>query len=602
MCYILYMEKDIIYIEPENDITDIIAKIEAAKAKIVALVPPKKAAVLKSLINVKLIAKAGVTHGKNIVLVTTDPAIIKLAAAVKLPVAQSLQSAPVIPTIEAEAKLAEPTSTTIEDVADGEEEGVSEAPGQEGSSTPDQNKTPAKAAKQSEEDEAENEEEAPKKPKKAKKAGPKLTGNKILDWLKLHKKLAGLGGVVGLGLIGFLVWALAIAPALTVAVTIEAESNNFSESIRLTTNVASAEPKDGLLPIEEKKLEMVQEIPFEATGTKNLGEKASGEVVVYTYFKERSAVAINAGSSFSINGLTFVSSENATLFWDGEDDETCDNSGQTSSLVRSGCQVSTKIKVTAANAGTDHNIAASNSGWTTTANVTVYSDHAMSGGTDKIIKVVQQSDVEKAKAAVVAANEDENKTKLYDSIEEGDLIIDASFNQTTSSATATPAVDEEIKEGTQPTLKVTTTATVYVVEKVKLDEFIKAKVELGDDQKIYEIKDTFIENFLQTGNEFTGKLKAVYFIGPKITETEVVEKIKGKGLGDAQREIRDIYGVSSVTMEPSVPWVMRVPGDSNKVTVRFEVKDKEGQTIEDKAENDAEEKDKDKKESEEEQK
>ena len=37
------MNKDVIYIEPEDDITDIILKIENSKEKIVALVPPKKA-------------------------------------------------------------------------------------------------------------------------------------------------------------------------------------------------------------------------------------------------------------------------------------------------------------------------------------------------------------------------------------------------------------------------------------------------------------------------------------------------------------------------------------------------------------------------------
>ena len=37
------MNKDVIYIEPEDDITDVILKIENSKEKIVALVPPKKA-------------------------------------------------------------------------------------------------------------------------------------------------------------------------------------------------------------------------------------------------------------------------------------------------------------------------------------------------------------------------------------------------------------------------------------------------------------------------------------------------------------------------------------------------------------------------------
>ena len=96
------MNKDVIYIEPEDDITDIILKIENSKEKIVALVPPKKAGVFRSVVNIKLIAKAGVSSEKSVVLVTVDPSITKLAAATKLPVAKNLQSAPSVPKIDEE--------------------------------------------------------------------------------------------------------------------------------------------------------------------------------------------------------------------------------------------------------------------------------------------------------------------------------------------------------------------------------------------------------------------------------------------------------------------------------------------------------------------
>ena len=76
-----------------------------------------------------------------------------------------------------------------------------------------------------------------------------------------------------------------------------------------------------------------------------------------------------------------------------------------------------------------------------------------------------------------------------------------------------------------------------------------------------------------------------------LIEAEVVEKIKGRGLGDAQREIRDIYGVSDVKMDPSYPWVMTVPGDSNKVMITFEVKDQSGNEIKEKTSEDSGDKD-----------
>ena len=115
------MNKDVIYIEPEDDITDIITKIENSKEKIVALVPPKKAGVFRSVVNIKLMAKAGTTAEKTIVLVTTDPSIIKLAAATRLPVTKNLQTPPAIPTVETEIE------ETSEEIIDEPEEEAAEA-------------------------------------------------------------------------------------------------------------------------------------------------------------------------------------------------------------------------------------------------------------------------------------------------------------------------------------------------------------------------------------------------------------------------------------------------------------------------------------------
>ena len=92
------MNKDVIYIEPEDDITDIIAKVKNAKTKIVALVPPKKAGVLRSVVNFKLIAKTAQQHNKTVVLISTDENLVKFAQSVKMPVAKSLISKPQLAT------------------------------------------------------------------------------------------------------------------------------------------------------------------------------------------------------------------------------------------------------------------------------------------------------------------------------------------------------------------------------------------------------------------------------------------------------------------------------------------------------------------------
>ena len=113
------MNKDVIYVEPENDITDIITKIENSPEKIVVLVPPKKAGVFRSVVNIKLIARAANNSEKTVVLVTVDPSIIKLAAASRIPVTKDLKTPPTVPEIEeSEASAAE--TEIIDDIDEDE--------------------------------------------------------------------------------------------------------------------------------------------------------------------------------------------------------------------------------------------------------------------------------------------------------------------------------------------------------------------------------------------------------------------------------------------------------------------------------------------------
>ena len=590
------MNKDVIYIEPEDDITDIITKIEKAKEKIVALVPPKKAGVFRSIVNIKLIAKAGAAAKKSVVLVTVDPSITKLAAATKLPVAKNLQTAPVIPEIETDDSDDTPTLDSVsepedeeengsaDESKDGEDKDVDDDALEKNEESEEKEEEDGKD-KKGEEDEEDEEDEAPeeKKPNKKEKKSKKASGNKFLAWIKSHKKLSIFCGVFAVGLIGFLVWAFGFAPAVDIAVAIKTDSKNFSEGITFTDNLADENAKEGKFYLEQKKLEDTQEVNFEATGERNNGERAHGEVTVIATIGYRGGTkVVNAGDTFTINGLSYTAENSVTMRYDGDDNSVCSNVDDNTAvgvLKKEGCKIYAKVKVVANAPGTKYNISASDTGWNTTADVAAYSDAPMTGGTDDVTTVVQQSDIEKAKSELVAANEEESKVKLLDTIDDKYYVIESTFSQTTSSAEASPAVDEEVKDGTKPTLKATTTATVYVIDEIKLEEYIKAKAELEENQKIYDVKDIYIENITQIASGSTAKLKAHLYIGPKITETEVVDKVKGKGLGDAQREIRDIYGVSDVKMEPSYPWVMAVPGDSNKVSVHFEIKDQDGNEI-----------------------
>lgn len=582
------MNKDVIYIEPEDDITDVIAKIEKSKEKIVALVPPKKAGVFRSIVNIKLIYKSGKAAEKTIVLVTVDPSIIKLAASTKLPVTKDLNTPPVIPAIDEDG---EPESISKEDLVE-EPDGSVEA--KEKSDDSDKKSASKKKTDDDEdddgdeedtEDEEDEEKEEPKTKSKglsSKKKNLKETSNKFIAWIKDHKKLAICGGI-GIGLlIIFMIWAFVIAPAVNVTVGVKASSNNFSEAVTFTTNLSDEDASTGKFYLEEKKIETPQSVEFEATGKKNVGEKASGDLVVYAYFKNKGTVQVDGGSQFTFNGLSFVSDKTITLSWDGDTVTDCENNGQ-ASMVTSGCLIHGRVNVTASEPGSKYNVSPSNNGWNTNAQVGVYSDKAMTGGTDQEITVVQQSDVDKAKSQLTTNGLDENKAALLDEISDDMLVIESSLAQNTSDPEISPKVGEEVKDGAKATLKVTTTTSIFAIDKTKVIEFITEKANLKDDQKIYEMKDPFIENFLKIDSGYTGKLKTSYLTGPNLTETSIADLIKGHGVGDATHMLKDIDGVVDARIDPSFPWVSSVPSNTNKITVTLEIKDQNGNKVEQKS-------------------
>ena len=561
MWYILNMNKDVIYIEPEDDITDIITKIEKSKEKIVALVPPKKAGVFRSVVNIKLIAKVGTTSEKTIVLVTTDPSIIKLAAATKIPVTKDLQTPPAIPSADIELD-----DTTEEELVD---ESAEEEKTEDENNAEDEKESNEKE-KEGEEEKEEKKSKAEKKPKKAKDSTSK---NAFINWIKTHKKLSIFGGIAGLVLIIFLIWAFAIAPAATVTVGIQTESKNFAENVTFVTDEKDENAKEGKFYLQEKKVESTQEVQFDATGQKNKGEKAKGELNISVIFASSGAIPINAGTKFTINGLTFLADEYTSLTWNGDEDD-CNNEKRIiEGRIR--CEISGVVSVTAAEAGTKYNIAPSSTGWSTVSGVDVNSTKAMAGGTDDIVTVVEQIDIEKAKDQLKSSKEEDDKKKLYENIDDNMMVIDSSFEQETPVVEATPAAGEEVKEGQKPVLKVTAVAKVYMIDKSKVEEFVKEKAKLGDDQKIYEFKDPYIENFVKGDSGYAGRLKTTYAVGPKITDNDILDMIKGKGVGDAQHELKNIDGIVSVSIDTSYPWVGTIPGDTNKITVNIEIKDTE---------------------------
>ena len=545
------MNKDVIYIEPENDITDILTKLQKTSQKVVALVPPQKNGVLRSAVNVKLINKATRDAERAVVFVTTDPAIIKLAAASQIPVAKDLRSRPEVPTAD-DVKGAQKKEEVIqEDLSD--KDGKDDKDAKKKSDDKDAKGKDGKSKK-------DGKDSKDKKGKKGKKAPS----------IKKTRRIIIICVIAGILLIGFLIWAIFIAPAVKIVLTVKTTSNNFSESASFVTTESTADVEKGRFYIEQKTLEQPTSVKFQATGQQDKGNKASGSLTIYSTFHNAGSINVPTGGTFMYNGMTYSANSSATLSWNGDDSQ-CDSG----SSIISGCRKHTTVEVSASEPGTKYNLDAKDSGWVANiGDVSVASSTAMSGGSSNVVTVVQQSDVDKAKESLESANNDEAKNSLIKQFGDKDLIINESFVADIPNPVAKPAVGEEVPSGTQPTLSSTATFSLSAMKKDDLANFIKKKSNLGDDQKVYELGNPVFDRFAETSSgTYSARIKTTYHSGPEVSEDSVREKSRGKKFGDIKSTLNSINGIADVDFQPSVFWVSSVPDDDSKIEIEIKIED-----------------------------
>ena len=568
------MNKDTFYIEPEDDITDIINHIKASKQKIIALVPPKKLNVLRSSINLKLIARTAKVHDKAIVVVTTDPTLMKMAALSSLPFAKNLNSRPTLPSEFNEADLEYPvkakkaspsdeieinekaaSSGSVSRVRTTNEPAASHTNNSNLVKNSTMNLDSEEVAKDSEDEEADNQ--------------PK----KILTLDSLKNRII-IGVVAAVLLIGSFIWAFILAPAAKISVKIKTIAENFSENVSFVTDAKQAVSKDGKFFLETASLEKNSEVEFEATGEKNVGDKATGELRLIATFDMSTTTAtasrpdvatVPQGSAFAYRNLNFLTNQEVKISWDGSISN-CD-AGRHSGK----CQVAKTVKATAIEGGAKYNIEAVSSSWqSSVAGVEGYANSAFKGGTDKIQKIVTASDITKAKEKLTEA--DGVKEELFEKVPSDDIKIEDSYKKVTADPTSSPAVDQPTENG-KAKLTAKAAYSVNYVDKAAIEEYVKSVVStrLGGDQKIYETGNIFIEKFQNNNNSVTAKIKATLKTGPEVTEQLVMEKSLGKKVGEVTTLIKSINGVSDVEVNTSFPWVRQIPSDANKVSIKITV-------------------------------
>ena len=549
-------KKDTIYVDIDDEITSIIDKLGKSDSKIVALVLPKRATALQSIVNMKLLKRAADEAGKSPVLITSEKGLLPLAGATGMYVAKNLSSKPEIPDA--------PDKKVVDD-EELEAELEPEKDGDLGKAAAVGALAGAAASRDKDDDTIDMGQEAAapaaSSAKKAKKSKGSKNGKpaKIPNFEKFRKKIFIVGGALIAGIF-LLVMAVVVWPKATIVIETNTESVDTNFAFTASPAATNIDESASVVPAKEVSEKVNETATAPATGQKDVGAKATGTVSIRNC-EDTSPRSLPAGTVFSSGGKNFTTNSALTV-----------SGGQFSgggSVCNTG---SNSIAVTAANSGDSYNIPAATYTTGALSGNFAISGSNMSGGTTKVVKVVTQQDVDTAKAKI-SAKDDVSKKNLQQQLEQaGYFVIDETFKKSNEATTPSPAVDQEGGE-----VKVTYSAD-YSMLGVKRDDLkkmvsnsLKDQIDTqrqqvqedGLDEATYTVKS--VADNGDTIIEVTTKAE----VGPDIDTEALKNDILGKKSGETENIVKALPGVKAVEVNYSPFWVSRTPKKASKITIEF---------------------------------
>jgi hypothetical protein len=314
-----------------------------------------------------------------------------------------------------------------------------------------------------------------------------------------------------------------------------------------------------VLPALVQQTKKTNSVDFDATGKKEVGDKATG-TVKFTNSSPDPA-SIPAGTQLtSGSGLAFVTDTAVTV-----------PAAQLSfGCPNYLCSGTVSGGATAAGPGSKYN-GASGSLAGTPDGVSASFSSATSGGTDKTATVVAQADIDKAKEQLTAQDATTVKNDLKKQFKGDVIIIDESFKVDAGAPVSAPKLDEQ---ATRAKLTSETTYTLVAVQRSDLkavyNAYLKTQLSSVDDQKIYADGDevTHFSQFQAIDANYKVNAQADGQVGPKIDDAALKPQLVGKRAGEIQQMIEGIQGVQSVDTKFSPFWVTTAP-DAKKITIKF---------------------------------
>lgn len=286
-----------------------------------------------------------------------------------------------------------------------------------------------------------------------------------------------------------------------------------------------------------------------ATGKKDVGEKAKGTVTVFNNSDDK--VTIDSGTEIkSSNGLVFLTEKDITV---------SSSSGDIFSGTKPG---TTNVAVVAKELGTEQNLP-SNTKFTIGSNATLAAknDNAFSGGTKKSVTVVSKDDLAKLREELPKNLQSKAKDVIAKKASSDQTVLPYFATDSLEKANYDKKVDEEAKT---VKLKASVVFNGMAYNNSELEEYAKSvlKRDQAGDINFADktIKATVKEAKSKDEKTMTASVLIEGGALPNMDTSDVAKQLEGKSYGDAMDTLSSLPQIakSDITFSPSIPFLPQI--------------------------------------------
>lgn len=360
-----------------------------------------------------------------------------------------------------------------------------------------------------------------------------------------------------------------VLPKADIFIALKAENVKGDFNFVLGENISEVDQEKNQIPAQSVEVASEKSQTYKANSKKNLSEKATGEIIIYNECSTGTQTLVANTRFLSKEGKVFKVEEGVTVpgFTKPED------------TVIAGQK---RVKVVAEGAGESYNIGASSFtipklqelvSWKYSC-LYARSDSAMSGGIEKEVAYVSESEYNTAKEALVKLVVAENGQKIVEKQNDAIFVVNDDSDEgqiSTKSSVAVGGVAEEF------ILTVSVKKNILVVEKSNIDSLVEKNIiklaNAGNASPVegslsYEVKD-----FDKKDNKVSITVSASEDFVFNVNEEEVKGAVANKNESEFSEYFNKIDGIESVNINLWPFWVKKVPNDYSKINITIDISD-----------------------------